>query len=123
MNLPNFWHGTSLNFDSFWGTNHTVSCFVQNLAIFAQKLGFRTFSSKIAHQIFLNLGQKLGTIALNHRMAVLCLGKFLVWPFWSFLGKKYIACGDIYMVLDCFLSFFFQTVDVFGYFLLFELCL
>ena len=35
------------------------------------------------------------TIALNHRMAVLCLGKFLFWLFWPFLGQKYIACGDI----------------------------
>ena len=26
LNLPNFWYGTSLNFDSFRGTNHTVSC-------------------------------------------------------------------------------------------------
>ena len=26
MNLPIFWYGTSLNFDSFRGTNHTVSC-------------------------------------------------------------------------------------------------
>ena len=28
-------------------------------------------------------------------MTVLCLGKFLFWPFWPFLGQKYIACGDI----------------------------
>ena len=27
MNLPNFWYGTSLNFHSFRGTNHTVSCY------------------------------------------------------------------------------------------------
>ena len=27
MNLPNFCHGTSLNFESFRGTNHTVSCY------------------------------------------------------------------------------------------------
>ena len=30
MNLPNFWYGTSLNFDSFQGTNHTVSCWYGN---------------------------------------------------------------------------------------------
>ena len=47
------------------------------------------------HQICLKLGQELGTIALNHRMAVLCLGKFLFCSFWPFLGQKYIACGDI----------------------------
>ena len=49
--------------------------------------------------------QKHRTVALNHLMAVLCLGKFLFWPFWPFLGKKYIACGDIYIVLGCFWSF------------------
>ena len=27
MNLPNFWYGTSLNFDPFRGTNHTASCY------------------------------------------------------------------------------------------------
>ena len=32
-------------------------------------------------------------------------GKFLFSPFWPFLGQKYIASGDIYMVLGCFLSF------------------
>ena len=35
-------------------------------------------------------------------MAVLCLGKFLFWPFWPFLGQKYIACGDIIGVFDHF---------------------
>ena len=72
--------------------------------IFEKNSRFRDFSQKIrfldiffesAHQICLKLGQKLGTVALNHSMAVLCLGKFLFWPFWPFLGKKYIACGDI----------------------------
>ena len=57
------------------------------------------------HQICLKLGQKLGTFALNHRMAVLCPGNFLFWLFWPFLGQKYIACGDIYMVFGCFWSF------------------
>ena len=40
MNLPNFWYRTSLNFDSFRGTNHTVSCFL----IFCVKLGLHTTS-------------------------------------------------------------------------------
>ena len=44
------------------------------------------------------------TIALNHRMVVLCLGKFLFWPFWPFLGQQYIEYGEIYMVLGCFWS-------------------
>ena len=39
---------------------------VQILAIFAQKSGFQTFSSK--PQIFLKLCQKLCTIALNYRV-------------------------------------------------------
>ena len=68
---------------------------VQNLAILAQKSGFRTIFFETTHQICLKLGQKLGTIALNHRMAVLCLGNFLFWPFWPFLDQKYIACGDL----------------------------
>ena len=50
---------------------------VRNLAIFAQKPGF----FETVHQICLKLGQKLGTIALNHRMTVLRLEKFLFWPF------------------------------------------
>ena len=41
---------------------------------------------------------------------LLCLGKFLFWPFWSFLGQKYIACGDI-IWFWAFFAIFFQTVD------------
>ena len=63
---------------------------------FCSKIRFLDIFFETAHQICLKLGQKLGTIALNHWMAVLCLGKFLFWPFWPFLGKKYIACGDIW---------------------------
>ena len=66
---------------------------------FRSKIRFSDIYFETTHQICLKLGQKLGTIALNHRMAVLCQGKLLFWPF---LGKKYIACGDIYMVLGCF---------------------
>ena len=62
---------------------------------FRSKIRFSDIFFETAHQICLKLGQKLGTIALNHRMAVLCLGKFLFWLFWPFLGQKYIACGDI----------------------------
>ena len=62
---------------------------------FCSKIRFLDIFFETAHQICLKLGQKLGTIALNLRMAVLCLGKFLFWPFWPFLGQKYIACGDI----------------------------
>ena len=81
---------------------------------FRSKIRFSDIFFESAHQICLELGQKLGTLALNHQMAVLCLGKFLFWPFWPFLGQKYIACGDIYMVLGCFLVIFFQTIDVFS---------
>ena len=75
---------------------------VQNLAIFATKISFLDIFFETAHRICLKLGQNLGTIALYHRMAVLCLRKFLLWPFWPFLGQKYIPCGDIYMVLGRF---------------------
>ena len=69
--------------------------FLPFLAIFSQKIGFLDIFFESAYQICLKLGQKLGTVALNHRMAVLCLGKFSFWLFWPFLGQKYIACGDI----------------------------
>ena len=69
--------------------------FLPFLAISGQKIRFLDIFFESAHQICLKLGQKLGTIALNHQMAVLCLGKFLFWLFWPFLGQKYIACGDI----------------------------
>ena len=69
--------------------------FLPFLAIFSQKIKFLDIFFESAHQICLKLGQKLGTVALNHLMSVLCLGKFFLWPFWPFLGQKYIACGDI----------------------------
>ena len=56
----------------------------QHCALVSQKIRFLDFFFESTHQICLNLGHKLGTIALNHRMAVLCLGKFLFWLFWPF---------------------------------------
>ena len=61
----------------------------------AKKIRFSDIFFKSAYQICLKLGQKLRTGTLNHLIAVLCLGKFLIWSFWPFLGQKYIACGDI----------------------------
>ena len=72
---------------------------------FHSKISFSDILFETAYQICLKLGEKLGKIALNHRIAVLCQGKFLFWPFWPFLGQKYIACEDIYMVWGCFWSF------------------
>ena len=65
------------------------------IAHFRSKIRFSDIFFETAHQICLKLGQKMGTIALNHGLSVLCLGKSLFWPFWPFLGQKYIACGDI----------------------------
>ena len=50
-------------------------------------------------------------------MAVLCLGKFLFWPFWPFLGQKYIACDDIIW------PFSSKPLMIFCYVLLFKLSL
>ena len=50
-------------------------------AIFSLKIRFLDIFFETVHQICLKIGQKLGTAALNHLMAVLCLGKFLFWPF------------------------------------------
>ena len=81
------------------------------LAIFSQKIRFLDIFLESAHQICLKLGQKLGTVALNHLMAVLCLGKFLFWTFWPFLGQKYIACGDIifFWLKMAFWAYIFET--------------
>ena len=80
---------------------------------FGSKTRFSGIFFETAHEICLKLGKQTGAIALNHQMAVSCLGNFLFWPFWPFLGQKYIACGGIFIVLGCFWSFFFKTVDVF----------
>ena len=63
------------------------------------------------HQICLKLGQKLGTIALNHQMAVLCLEKILVLAVLPFLGQKYIACGDIiwFLAKNCLLNLYLRN--------------
>ena len=55
---------------------------------FRSKIRFLDIFFENAHQICLKLGQKLWAIALNHRMAVLCLGKFLFWPFLAIFGSK-----------------------------------
>ena len=68
---------------------------------FHSKNRFSDSFFKTAHQICLKLVHKLWIIALNHQMTVFCLGKFLFRPFWPFFSRKYIACGDIYMVLGC----------------------
>ena len=44
----------------------------------------------------------------NHLTVVLCLGKFLFWPFWPIFGQKYIACGDKLR----FLTFFDQFLPI-----------
>ena len=62
--------------------------FLPFLAIFSQKIRFLDIFFESAHQICLKLGQKLGTVALNHLMTVLCLGKFLFWLFWAIFGSK-----------------------------------
>ena len=78
----------------------------------AQKIRFLDIFFESAHQIWLKLGQKLAKIALIQGMAVLCLGKFLFWLFWPFLGQKYIACGDIIwfnMTLNGLLSLYLRN--------------
>ena len=72
---------------------------------FCSKIRFSVIFFENVHQICLKLGQKQKIFALNHRMAVLCLVNFLFWPFWPFLGQKYIACDDIYNDFALFGSF------------------
>ena len=118
MNLPSFLYG-SCSYGVLW-ENHTLYAWKiliwRNFGHLRRKFGhfwpscfwcywfpvcfcsiirFSDIFFETAHQIWLKLGHKLGTITLNQRMAVLCLGKFLFWLFKPFLGQKYIACGDI----------------------------
>ena len=74
---------------------HFFTFFGPKFGHFCSKVRFSNIFFKTAHQICLKLGQEPRTVALYHLMAVLCLGKFLFWPFWPFLGQKYIAYGDI----------------------------
>ena len=55
---------------------------------FCSKIRFSDIFFETTHQICLKLGQKLRTVALNHQMAVLCLGNFIFSPFWPFLGDN-----------------------------------
>ena len=84
-----------------------------------QKSGFLDIFFETAHRICLKLGQNLGTIALDHRMTVLCLEKFLLWPFWS---KIHCMWWHLYG-FGLFLSFSFKALLFFNKILLFELCL
>ena len=70
-----------------------IGQFLPFFAIFSQKIRFLDIFFQFAHQTCLKLGQKLGTVALNHLMAVLWFkntlhvvtlygfGRF--WPFYS----------------------------------------
>ena len=75
---------------------------------FRSKIRFSDIFFETTHHICLKLGQELVTIALNHRMTVMCLGKFLCWPFWS---KIHCMWWELYG-FGLFLVIFLQTVDV-----------
>ena len=60
------------------------------------KIRFLVIFFESAHQICLKLGQKLGTVALNHLMAVLCLGKFWFWSFGHFWVKNTLLVVTLY---------------------------
>ena len=107
MFQADFWK--KISFSRFWPK---TANFCHIWPFLAQKSGFLDIFFEFAHQIRLKLGQKLGTVSLNHLMAVLCPGKFLFCPFWPFLGQKYIACGDIIWFLAkeiAFWAYIFKT--------------
>ena len=68
--------------DNFWSDRKIGAIFGPffgpKFGHFCSKIRFLDIFFESANQICLKLGQKLGTIALNHQMAVLCLGKFLL---------------------------------------------
>ena len=78
---------------------------------FCSKIRFSDIFFESAHQICLKLGQKLGTNALNHRMAVLCLGKFLFGCFGHFWVKNTLLVVTLYgfWLKNCLLSLYLRN--------------
>ena len=79
---------------------------------FCSKIRFLDIFYETAHQICLKLGQKLGTVALNHIISVLCLGKFLYWSFCHFGVQNTLHVVTLYG-FGLFLGIFFKNVDDF----------
>ena len=75
---------------------------VQNLAIFAQKSGFQTFSSKPLIRIVLNLVRNRGQWLRIMEWQCCVWENFCFGHFGHFWVNKYIVCADIYMVCGCF---------------------
>ena len=67
----------------FWQKNGAIfgPFFGPKFGHFRSKIRCSVIFFETTHLICLKLGQKLGTIALNHRMVVFCLGIFCFWPF------------------------------------------
>ena len=107
------------NFSSDKKSGPFLDPFGPKFGHFCSKIRFSDIFFESAHQICLKLGQKLGTIDLNHRMRVLCLRKLL---FRSIFGSKIHCLWWHYMVFGCFWSFSSKPL-MFLVFLLFELCL
>ena len=78
---------------------------------FRSKIRFLVIFFETAHQICLKFGQKLGTIALNHRMAVLCLGNYFFRHFGLFGSKIHCMWWHLYG-FGLFFVIFFRTFDV-----------
>ena len=95
------------SFSRFWPKMVNFCYF---LPFLAKKIRFLDIFFESAYQICLKLGQKFKTVALNHLMAVLCLGQFLFWPFWPFLGQNTLLVVRLYG-FGLFFAIFFQTVD------------
>ena len=79
---------------------------------FPSKIRFSVLFFKTTYQICLKLGQKRGTIDLNHRIAVLCLEKCMCWPFWPFLGQNTLHVVTFLWFLGCFWSFSYKLLMV-----------
>ena len=88
---------------------------------FSLKKNILNIFFETAHRICLKLGQNLGTIALDHWMAVLCLGKFSFgrfgpfflkntlhvvtnWGFWPFLTNFFQSADVCWTIFFCFLN-------------------
>ena len=90
MNLPNFWYGASLNFESFRETNHTVSCWYgscsygplwENHTLYTGKiLIWRIFGHGIAKFCPLKANFRVLGLCENSDMAKSGPFKAIFWP-------------------------------------------
>ena len=107
MNLPNFWYGTSLNFDSFRETNHTVSCWSKIWSFLLKNQVFGHFLRNCTSDLSKTWSETWDNYFESSNGNVVSR-KILVLP----VVKNTLLVVTLYG-FGLFLAIFFQTVDDF----------